>query len=223
MSPRPQPMPPAAAPPPFPNAKARLRVAACWPPAPPREHFLTIWTRDLRFRVRDESGRHVSAILADVGAERGLGAAPRTMEDFMDAWSRPARPAASGTDLFGDLATAAGLVVRAGQRPWARPAGDLAPVARQLLAAEAPAATSERRRPCVRLGRPATEIRGVAEGVDNGAPYRNAVTRVISPPFLLYSDVRDAADAGHYYTREIVSLEEGAVRDPDLAPPPPAS
>jgi len=220
MSPRPQPMPPAAAPPPFPNAKARLRVAARWPATPPREHFLTIWTRDLQFRVRDESGRHVSAILADVEAQRGLGAPPRTMEDFMDAQSRPARPRGSGTDLFGDLASSAGLVVRAGQAPWAMAAERLAPAARQILAGDGAPGEPASRRPCVRLGRPATEIRSTAAGVDNGAPYRNAVTRVVSPPYLLFSHVHDARDPGHYYTREIVSLEEGTVSDPDLAPPP---
>ncbi len=207
-------------PPPFPNAKARLRVAAQSPATPPREHFLTIWTSGARFRVRDESGRHVSAILADVEAARGLGATPRTLEETMDRWTPLSRLPAGNTDLFGDLATAQGLVVRTGQEPWPAAADRLAAAARQILAGESTLSGPGTLRECVRLGRPATEIRGYVEGSDQGAPYRNEVTRVVSPPYLLYSDVRDARAAGHYFTREILSLEEGAVSDSDLAPPP---
>jgi hypothetical protein len=204
----------------YPNVKARLRLTRTGPALPPRESYLDIWLKGARFRVRDGAGRDVGAILGDLAAPRGLGAAPRSLEAIMDVWSQSAEAgvaAAGATELYGDLATGEGWVRRHGQAAWPIAAETLAPAAEQILAGE-PDARLERRGPVTRLGRPGVEYQGVLEGEEQGIPYRSAVTRVVAPPYLLFSDVRDAANPDHAYTREVVALEEGAVADADLMP-----
>jgi hypothetical protein len=122
------------------------------------------------------------------------------------------------TELYGDLATGQGLVYRAGQDPWAIEAEKLAPVAEQILAGKFDKQLA-RREQNTRLGRPSIEYHGFLEGEDQGVPYTSEVTRVVSLPYLLFSDVRDSENADHYYRLEIISLEEGTVADSDLAPP----
>jgi hypothetical protein len=205
----------------YPNVNARLRLARTGPALPPREGFMDIWLKGSRFRVRDEAGRSVAAILDDLAAPRGLGAAPRSLEAIMDVWSQSsaAGPAAPGaTELYGDLATGEGWVRRRGQAAWPIAAETLAPAAEQILAGETDARLA-RRGSVTRLGRPGVEYQGVLEGEEQGVPYRSAVTRVVAPPYLLFIDVRDAANPDHAYTREVVALEEGAVADAHLTPP----
>ena len=140
---------------------------------------------------------------------------------MMDIWSqsRDRDATACGvTELYGDLATGKGWVVRGGQAAWPIAADELAPAAEQILAGELDRQL-EPRGQVTRLGRPSTEYHGFLEGGDQGIPYRSEITRVVSPPYLLFSDVRDAQNAGHYYTREVVSLEEGSAADLDLTPP----
>lgn len=205
----------------YPNVKARLRLARLSPALPPRESYMEIWLKGSRFRVRDESGRHVSEILGDLSANRGLGVPARSIEEIMDVWSRShdVSAAARGvSELYGDLATGEGRVVRGGQPAWPIEADELAAAAEQILAK----GLDQRLKPqaqVTRLGRPATEYQGFFEGEEEGIPYKSEVTLVVSPPFLLLSDVRDARNAGHSYTREVVSLEEGAASDQDLALP----
>jgi hypothetical protein len=191
------------------------------PALPPREHYMDIWMKGTRFRVRDESGRHVAEILGDLSAPRGLGAPARSIEEMMDIWSQAqdGEAAARGvTELYGDLATGEGWVLRGEQAAWPIPADDLAPVAEQILAGELDEQLQPRGQ-ATRLGRPSTEYHGILEGQDEGIPYRSEVTRVVSPPYLLLSEVRNPQNADHSYTREVVSLVEGATADPDLTPP----
>jgi hypothetical protein len=53
----------------------------------------------------------------------------------------------------------------------------------------------------------------------DGKPYQNDVTRVISPPYLLFEATRSAANAELSYVREIVALDDGRVTDADVTPP----
>jgi hypothetical protein len=72
--------------------------------------------------------------------------------------------------------------------------------------------------PATARGRSSTEYRGFLEGEDQGVPYKSDVTLIVSPPYLLLSHVRDAQNADHAITREIIALEEGAATDPHLTP-----
>jgi hypothetical protein len=203
----------------YPNVRARLLLSRRGPSLPPRDSYMEIWLRGTRFRIRDEAGQEVGEILADVTAVRGLGAIPRTLEAMMDIWSQapePDAPAPVATELYGDLATDDGWVRRR-QEPRPIRAARLAPIAEQILAG-ALDARLEARGQVTRLGRQCTEYHGVLEGEEEGRPYASVVTRVVSPPYLLYSHVHNANNAGHSYTREIVALEEGVVADPDLTP-----
>ena len=201
----------------FPNVKARLRRVQRSPGLPVRQGHMQIWLKGTRFRVRDEAGRHLSAILADLSAASGLGAVPLSLEEMMDIQSESRMPLDGVTDLYGDLATNEGWVRRKDQPAWPTEAEELAPAAGQILAGDL--AGLEPRGQVLRLGRTCTEYQGVREGADDGISYRSAVTQVISPPFLLFSHVHDADDADRSYIHEIVSLEEGATADADLAPP----
>jgi hypothetical protein len=205
----------------YPNVEARLRLSKVASVLPPRESYMSIWMKGTRFRVRDESGRDVAAILGDVSSSRGVGVPARSIEEMMDVWSQSrdtGSAARSVTELYGDLATGEGWVLRGGQAAWPIRADELAPAAEQILAGGLDEQLQPRAQ-VTRLGRPATEYHGFLEGKDQGIPYRSEVTRVISAPYLLLSEVRNAENAGHSYTREVLSLEEGAAADSDLTPP----
>jgi hypothetical protein len=219
---------PAMAPPPgggrmaepeeYPNVRARIRLSSKAPGLDPRADEAEIWLRGRRFRVRDESGRPPSEILGEIHAPRGLGVPARSMEDLMDRNAATRRPKAGATELFGDLATKEGWVYPPHGPRWARPAPDLAPAAEQILAKGVETSLG-RTREVTRLGRAGVEVHGVVPVVDDGQTFHNDVTLVLSPPFLLLDQVRDAGNAEHFFVREILSLEEGAVTDADLTPP----
>jgi hypothetical protein len=207
----------------FPNVRARVRWSRKAPSLPDREDFMEIWMKGSRFHVRDESGRHLSEIVGDLTAPRGLGSPARTMEDFMDASSAARRKAKEGagkpTELFGDVATDRGWVYPPKGERWASPAKNLAPAATQILS-EGREAGLDSAGKSTRLGREATEYHGVLTVKDDGREFQNDVTRVIAPPFLLLDQIRDAnAPERHFFVREIVSLEEGTVTDADVTPP----
>ena len=204
----------------FPNARLRLRLRWQAPALPEHTVEQTIWLRGSKFRVRDEAGRPLYEILGDVTAPRGLGLPARSMEEIMDRRAAARRPPVGVTEVFGDLASGEGWVVATGSPRWAKPASELAPIARQVLAGDR-AAGLDRRSAVTRLARAATEYHGVVEVQEDGAPQHVAVVRVIDPPFLLLDDVRDAGSADHYYIREVVVLDQGVVTDADLAPPSP--
>jgi hypothetical protein len=182
---------------------------------------MDIWMKGTRFRVCDESGRHVAEILGDLSAIRGLGLPARSIEEMMDVWSQSQNIGVTTrgvTELYGDLSTGEGWVLRGEKAPWPILANELAPAAEQILAGGLEKQLQPRGQ-VTRLGRPCTEYHGFLEGEDEGIPYKSEVTRVVSPPYLLLSIVRNAQNANHSYTREVVSIEEGAAVDQDLTPP----
>ena len=206
----------------YPDVRARVRLTRKTPTLPLRQSYLEIWMKGSRFRVRDEAGRHVSHILGDVTEPRGLGVPPRTLEEAMDIWSESQRASKRVTEIYGDTATDQGWVCPAGQAPWQVEAAELAPAAEQILTN----GLEKRLQSQVQvsqLGRAATEYHGFIKGRDEKVAYANEVTLVVSPPYVLLSDVRDAQNPEHCYTREIVSLETGAVSDADLTPGPAAA
>jgi hypothetical protein len=204
----------------FPNATARLRIARTGPGLPDRERILTIWLCGTRFRIRDESGAHVSSILDDVPGTRGLGTPLRTVEAMMDLWSeaskRPTRPNRV-TELWGDLASDEGYVKHGDADPWPKSADELAPLAVMILAPPVDdrlhVAGGERL-----LDRTGTRSEGRVEGQDEDGVFETEVTRIVAPPYLLREFVRDLRDPSRTYLRELLSLEEGAVTDADLIP-----
>ncbi len=201
----------------YPNARARLRLAKKGPGLPEREIFMTIWTKGTRFHVRDESGQNLSDILADISAPRSLGAGPGSLEGMMDQYSQSLHPSKRATELYGDLGAPEGVIHRTGEEPWSAEVGKLAPVAAQFLAGEF-RAPLEQPVTCLRLGRTCTHYHGYIEGIELGVPYKNEVTRIVSPPYLMFSCVRDVTNSNYYYIREIVSLQEGTVSNADLIP-----
>ena len=213
-------------PPPYPNVHVRLRVAQRTSSTPPRDAELEIWLKDRRFHVRDLAGRRPHDLIADVTSPRQLGTPARTIEEIMDRNAEAVAPptGAPPTDLYGDLATGDGAIYPSGypsgRKPWSKPASELAPVAEQILAHNKMVglqvgATS------TRLGRPATEYHGTVTVTEDGAQFDNTVTRVIAPPYLVFEDTRNAANAEMSYVREIIALEEGTVTDADVTPPAP--
>lgn len=212
-------MSPDASPDVLPNARIRLRLHFHAPALPERDIEQTIWLRGSKFRVRDEVGRDLYEILGDVTYRRGLGLPATTMEEIMDRNAAARRKPSGVTDVYGDLASDAGWVLQAPDQPSPVPARTLAPLARQVLASDRVAALA-RVGDVERLGRDATEYKGEVEVEEAGATRRNAVVRVVSPPYLLLDDVRDADDADHYYVREVLALDEGVVTDADVTPPP---
>lgn len=201
----------------YPNASVRLRLARKGPGLPEREIFTSIWTKGTRFHVRDESGRNLAAILADILAPRSLGADPGSMEGMMDQYSQSLHPSKRTTELHGDLGNPEGVVHRTGEESWSVEMEKLAPIAAQFLAGEFKAPL-QRQETCLRLGRTCTEYHGYIEGTEHGVPHQNEVTRIISPPYLMFSCVRDVTNSNHYYIREIISLQEGIVSNADLIP-----
>jgi hypothetical protein len=199
----------------YPNVRARLRSTLLHPSLPVRRSEMAIWLKDTRFRVRDEAGRHVAAILDDVSAPRGLGAPVRSLEEAMDIWAQSQDGRSSATELYGDRASSEACVRRGDQPPWTMPADALAAVAEQILAGE-PDARLQAHGPVTRLGRQAMEYRGVVRGEDDAGSYECEVTRIISPPYLLLNEVRNACNAKHARLVEVIALEEGACSDADL-------
>ncbi|HUQ06584.1 MAG TPA: hypothetical protein VM261_28975 [Kofleriaceae bacterium] len=205
----------------LPNARVRLRLHFHASSLPERDIEQTIWLRGSKFRVRDEVGRELYEMLGDVTYPRGLGLPATTMEEIMDRNDAARRKPTGVTDVYGDLATGAGWVGQTGEKPSPVPASKLAPLARQVLAAgDDPRLTAVARAGDVkRLGRAAVEYKGDVEVDEKGAKRRNAVVRVVAPPYLLLDDVRNAELADHYYVREVVALDEGVVTDADVTPP----
>jgi hypothetical protein len=204
----------------YPNVKARLRLSRMGPGLPRRESYMDIWMKGTRFRVRDESGRHVAEILGDLSAIRGLGAPAHSIEEIMDIWSQSSDTGAASrhvTELYGDLGTGEGWVLRGEHPAWTIPANELSAAAEQILVRGLDKQLRPRRQ-VTRLGRSSTEYHGFLEGEDEGIPYKSEVTQVVSPPYLLLSKVSNAQNADHYYTREVISLLEGVTSDSDLTP-----
>jgi hypothetical protein len=208
----------------LPNARIRLRLHFQAAALPERDIEQTIWLHGSRFRVRDEVGRDVYQQLGDITYPRGLGLPATTMEEIMDREAEARRKPYGVTEVYGDLANDAGVVIPAVGKRYEGPASKLAPLARQVLAAadDPRLAALARAGDVTRLGRAAVEYKGEVEVDENGAKRRNTVVRVVAPPYLLLDDVRNAELADHYYVREVVALDEGVVTDADVTPPPAA-
>jgi hypothetical protein len=202
----------------YPNVHARLRITQQAPALPRGEVEVEIWMAGSRFRVRDAGGRALHVILDELRAPRGLGVPARTIEDMMDRSSAKRRKPAGPTQLYGDLATGAGWVYPAVGERWEHTAAELAPAAEQLLARgrdvglTAGAATRL-------LDRAATEYAGTLASTENGVAFESVVRRVLAPPFVLRDETRSATNPEHFFTREVLALDEGAVTEADLTPP----
>lgn len=201
------------------NVYVRLHWSMKGPGLPKREGYMDIWMKGAKFRVRDETGRHVSEILGDITTKRGLGQAPLTIEDIMDISSGVLDGTEHDvTELFGDLATNRGLVNEPGQAPWTIEAETIAPAARQIFTD----GMDEKLVPVksmTKFGRICTEYHGVVEGQEEDAKYRNAITRIVSPPFIFQNEVHDAENTNYYYIHRFVEFAVGKVTNEDLEPP----
>lgn len=196
------------------NVRVRLMRTRIAPGVPVRATPMTIWWRDTRFRVRDESGRAYTDLAADVTEPRGFGRTPRTMEEFMDAATPP--PDRGPTDLFGDLDARTGLVDEPRNRPWEAPLGKIAAVAALVLADDLDGLAPTGRETL--LGRDCEEYRSLIEGVENGRAFRSDVRRLVSGPYVL---LREVVDAGGLMRlrMEAVALDEGGVAESDVEAP----
>jgi hypothetical protein len=202
--------------PPFPNVHARLRRVHTAPGIQPATAVLSIWLRQGAFRIHDETGRWYSEIMDDVRSERGFGATPRTIEDFMDAAARARHVAdRDATEIYGDLETGEGTVREAGRSPWPVDPTVIVPVAAQLFA-DGRELDIEPTSITTYLGRPCTEYRFTLTGREDTTHYRSAVRWLVSGPFVLYREVRDEHIHELSTVTEVIELNEGAVTDSDL-------
>jgi hypothetical protein len=202
--------------PPFPNVHARLRRIHTAPGIQPATAILSMWLRDDTFRIRDETGRWYSEIMEDVRSERGFGATPRTIEDFMDASARSREATGrEATELHGDLQAGEGTVSEASRSSWPVSPTVLVPVAAQLFT-DGRESGVEPMSTTTFLGRPCTEYQVTLIGREDTAQYRSAVRWLVSGPFVLYREVRDGDIHELATVTEVIELDEGAVTDSDL-------
>jgi hypothetical protein len=202
----------------FPNVHARMRIAQTQPGVTPRGGELEIWMTGSKFRVRDSSGRGLGEMLADLEAPRGLGQPARTMEEIMDRKSAATDPKGPPIELFGDVANDQGWIYEPGRARAELSAKELAVIAEQILARDKTTGLTPHGT-ATRAGRKATEYTGVLPVTEDGKQFQNQVTRVVAAPFLLFEHLNDATNAGLSYEREVLAIEEGSVRDADVAPP----
>ena len=134
----------------------------------------------------------------------------------MDAWSAAGRQRLP-TDIVADLAADEAVVVEEGGEPWALDATRLAGLADQVFThgrEQELEAVGERRF----LGRSCVEYRFSIEGAEDGVPYRSDVNWLVSAPYLLRREVRDAPEGRLFAITEVVELAEGVVTEDDLRP-----
>jgi hypothetical protein len=192
----------------YPNVHVRLHLSQHMPDSPPRKNEIEVWLKDTRFRVRELTGRRLDEILADATAPRQLGAPLRTI----------AGQTTPPTELYGDLVTGEGWVVRPDLPPAPVRATMLAPVAEQILA-HGKAHGLQGTRPSTRLGRFSIAYRGRIHLSSDGEQVHNMVIRVISPPYILLDDAHNTSNSEQAYVREVTALEEGTVTDAEVTPP----
>ena len=202
----------------FPNVHARLRVSQHQPDVSARTGEMEIWMRGSKFHVRDSTDRAVNEILGDLTAPRGLGRPVRSTEEMMDRHSAAREPKRPPIDLYGDVTNDEGWVYRAGEPRRPRSAKQLALAAEQILVRDRTAGLTPHGA-ATRVGRTATEYRGLVAVSEDGDVYHNAVTRIVAVPFLLFEHLSDSETAELSYEREVLSIEEGTVSDLDVAPP----
>jgi hypothetical protein len=178
---------------------------------------MVIWLRDGAFRIRDEAGRPYAEIVGDVRSARGFGSTPRTMEEFMDASDRSRSPGRAATELYGDLETGNATVHEPGEQPWPVSPAVLYPVAAQLLT-DGREAELDRVSAVRCLDRQCEEYRFAVTGDEDGIPYRSDVRWLVSGPYVLLREVRDARIGELTAVSEVVELAEGVVTDADLSP-----
>jgi len=203
------------------NVRVRLALRMNGPAVGEGGGEIEIWITGSRFRIWDHTGRLVSEILEDVEAPRGLGPQPTSMSAIMDIYSARHEKRRPPTEMFGDLESGEGLIVEP-YRTWSLPAAQIADIAHQIFS-NGQEDVLERVGETRRFGRACIEYRGVIEGQTGGATWRNAHHRIVTSPYVLFDDVRDAASMDHYYIREVTRLEEGVVTAEDVSLPLPVS
>ncbi len=196
----------------------RLHLTMTAPGLPERGGAVDVWWKGTAFRVRDDTGRDHGAVLADLAEPRGLGRIHGSIEEIMDVASAAQGPKPEPVELLGDTATGAGWVLQPGDEAWPVEAGLLTPAADQIFAPDSPSPLQEVKRGR-RLGRPTTEYSGTITGTAGSATYTNVVRRVVSGPYLLLDDVRDARNAGYSVVRRALRIREGRVCDADVSHP----
>jgi hypothetical protein len=202
----------------YPRVRARLRFTRHAPGLPASEHLITVWLGGRRFRVRDESGRSFADIVGDVTAPRGFGVAATSMEDVMDAWRASRHPRNKGaTELFGDRQSGVGVVHEAGRDSWTTDATRLAPAAEQLLS-NGRETTLEPSGEASYLDRACREYHFTLTGMEDGVPYTSVITWLVSGPYVLVRDVRDARISGLRARTEVIELDEEGFADEVLLP-----
>jgi hypothetical protein len=191
----------------YPTLWAVLRRTRTAPALPATEHRLEIRLDGSTFAVVDLDGRTFGEVIAEATDPRGFGAMPRTIEGFMDATSAAMRgPAGAPSEFAGDLATGRGTAVEAGREAREVPAQLLAPIAEQVLAADA-----DGREPVGEaslLGRTCAEYRFAVTGEDEGRPYRSDVRLLVWRGLVLLRAVQDAAVPGLRAVSEVIELRQ---------------
>ena len=148
------------------NVRARILVTRNIPGLPEHEAPMTIWWLGKRFHVRERSGRSFRDVAADVAEPRGLGALPRTAEDFIGAH----RFFEGNVEVFGATGEESASVREPWGRTWRCPLDRVSPIAAQILAADLGGYT--RGRATRFLDRDCVEYNTVREGSEDGRGFR---------------------------------------------------
>ncbi len=198
----------------WPNARLRLLRRAAAPGAPSREDTVTVWLDGSRLKLRDESGRPFPDVLDEVTSPRGFGRPARSIEDLMAAWT----PATTSqpTEILVDLGAGETVVRERGDEPWRIPVGTTRALVDLVLTGgreQALTPTGEERF----LERDCRAYRFTLDGTEDGVRFSTVVDWLVSGPYLLRRELRDADNSGRWMTSEVVELVEGDVGGDDLA------
>ncbi len=166
----------------------------------------TIWWLGSRFRVHIESGLPVGDLLGLASSPRGFGREPRTKEEFMD--TRIKLPGT--TDVYGDRAARLGTVIEHGTKLEVD-INSLLPLAELVLSGDVAGLEQSGRGRL--LERDASEYTTYLSGAEDA---RSKVRRLVAGPYTLLREVTDEHRSGALLRVEVLSLDEGVVRDADV-------
>ncbi len=157
----------------YPNVHLKLRTTNRTAAVADQISEVDIWLRGKKFHIRDHACRPMSFILEDVTDRGGLGRPLESLEEMMDVGTADAlREKSSPTEIYGDLASDRAWVQEPFTKPYGMEASELAPIAEQVLSGGKTAGLKAAGN-VSRLGRAATEYRGMVDVIWLEQPHQN--------------------------------------------------
>ncbi|GLZ76180.1 hypothetical protein Afil01_09870 [Actinorhabdospora filicis] len=192
------------------NVRAKLTRGRKFPALRDLSAAQTVWWLGEQFRFRDESGRPVSEVLADVTAPRGFGSTPRSLEGIMDTFL----DLKGVTEVYGDRAKGTGIIIDSQGRRRAVDASVILPLAAQLFAEDLKGLTPGARSKI--LGRDTVAYAKTLTGSDEAGSFRQEQKLTVAGTYVL---LRETAAGRASARTEVTALDEGVVTAADVTPP----